>query len=50
MSRIQISDQDVDNFLKTPQGQAALGNQVHILHVRVSGAENAAQVAQQVES
>ena len=50
MSRIQISDQDVDNFLKTPQGQAALGNQVHILHVRVSGAENAAQVAQKVKA
>ncbi|UIP24059.1 peptidylprolyl isomerase [Acinetobacter towneri] len=50
MSRIQISDQDVDNFLKTPQGQAALGNQVHILHVRVSGTENAAQVAQKVKA
>ena len=50
MSRIQISDQDVDNFLKTPQGQAALGNQVHILHVRISGTENAAQVAQKVKA
>ena len=37
MSRIKISDKDVANFLKTPQGQAALGNQVHVLHLRVSG-------------
>lgn len=36
MSRIKITDQDVDNFLKTPQGQAAIGSQAHILHVRVS--------------
>ncbi|OLN14372.1 hypothetical protein BUE68_12715, partial [Corynebacterium diphtheriae] len=28
-SRIKISDQDVENFLKTPQGQALLGSQVH---------------------
>ncbi len=37
MSRIKISDQDVDNFLKSPQGQAALGNQVHVIHMRISG-------------
>lgn len=37
MSRIKISDQDVDNFLKTPQGQAAIGSQIHILHTRISG-------------
>lgn len=48
MSRIKISDQDVDNFLKTPQGQAALGSQVHVLHVRVSG-ENAQATAEQVK-
>lgn len=47
-SRIQISDQDVKNFLSSPQGQAALGNQVHVLHVRVSGNENAAKVAEDV--
>jgi peptidyl-prolyl cis-trans isomerase SurA len=47
MSRIQISDQDVNNFLKTPQGQAALGNQVHIKSLKISG-ENAKQVAQDV--
>ena len=46
-SRIKISDQDVENFLKTPQGQAALGSQVHVLHVRISG-ENAPKVAEQV--
>ncbi|MBD4237735.1 peptidylprolyl isomerase, partial [Xanthomonas citri pv. citri] len=48
-SRIQISDQDVKNFLNTPQGQAALGNQVHVLHVRVSG-DNADTVAKQVKT
>src|SRR5690554_354366 len=49
MSRIKISDQDVDNFLKTPQGQAALGSQAHVLHVRVSG-ENAQTTAEQVKT
>ena len=48
-SRIQISDQDVKNFLNTPQGQAALGNQVHVLHVRISG-DNADAVAKQVKA
>ncbi|MFH7764646.1 peptidylprolyl isomerase [Acinetobacter sp. BSP-28] len=42
MSRIKISDQDVENFLKTPQGQAALGNQAHVIHIRVSGNDQAA--------
>ncbi|WP_291368928.1 MULTISPECIES: peptidylprolyl isomerase [unclassified Acinetobacter] len=42
MSRIKISDQDVENFLKTPQGQAALGSQAHVIHVRVSGSDQAA--------
>ncbi|MFW1858416.1 peptidylprolyl isomerase [Acinetobacter defluvii] len=37
MSRIKISDQDVENFLKSPEGQAAVGNQVHVIHVRISG-------------
>ena len=45
MSRIQISDQDVNNFLKTPQGLAALGDQVHIMNLKISG-ENAKQVSQ----
>lgn len=49
MSRIKISDQDVDSFLKTPQGQAALGSQAHVLHVRVSG-ENAQATAEQVKT
>jgi peptidyl-prolyl cis-trans isomerase SurA len=48
-SRIQISDQDVNNFLTTPQGQALLGNQVHVLHMRVTG-ENAEATAQQVKA
>ncbi|WP_166168861.1 peptidylprolyl isomerase [Acinetobacter sp. SA01] len=42
MSRIKISDQDVENFLKTPQGQAALGNQAHVIHIRVAGDDQAA--------
>ncbi len=36
-SRIQISESDVKNFLNSPQGQAAMGSQAHILHVRISG-------------
>ncbi len=48
-SRIKISDQDVENFLKTPQGQALLGNQVHVHHIRISGS-NAAQVAPAVKA
>lgn len=37
MSRIKISDQDVDNFLNAPEGQAAVGSQAHVIHMRVSG-------------
>lgn len=48
-SRIKISDQDVENFLKTPQGQAAVGTQVHVLHVKISG-ENTADTAKQVRT
>lgn len=48
-SRIQISDQDVKNFLNTPQGKALLGSQVHVLHLRITG-ENAQQVAAQVRN
>ncbi|KAA8735643.1 peptidylprolyl isomerase [Acinetobacter qingfengensis] len=36
MSRIKVSERDIDNFLKSPQGQAALGYQVHLLHFRVA--------------
>ena len=50
MSRIKISDQDVENFLKTPQGQAALGNQVHVLHTRISGEKELSKVAKQVQT
>lgn len=50
MSRIKINDQDVENFLKTPQGQAALGQQVHVLHVRISGDKNIEKVAEQVKT
>jgi peptidyl-prolyl cis-trans isomerase SurA len=48
-SRIKISDQDVANFLKTPQGQAALGTQAHILHLRING-QNAQAIAKEVQA
>ncbi len=52
MSRIKISDQDVENFLKSPQGQAALGNQAHVIHMRISGdnTQEVQSVAQEVRS
>ncbi|MCH7335250.1 peptidylprolyl isomerase [Acinetobacter sp. NIPH 2699] len=43
MSRIKFSDNDVENFLNSPEGQAALGTQVHVIHMRISG-ENTADV------
>ncbi|MBF7683164.1 peptidylprolyl isomerase [Acinetobacter sp. B5B] len=39
MSRIRISDQDIDNFLNTPQGQAAIGSQAHLIHLRVASTD-----------
>lgn len=36
MSRIRVTDRDVDNFLKSPQGQAALGSQVQTIHFRIA--------------
>ena len=50
MSRIKISDQDVENFLSSPEGQAALGNQVHVLHARISGEKELSKVAKQVQT
>ena len=53
MSRIKISDQDVENFLKSPEGQAAVGGQAHVLHFRVAGtssAEEITQVANQIKA
>lgn len=48
MSRIKISDQDVDNFLKSPAGQASTGSQYHVVHLRVTG-DNVQETAQQVQ-
>lgn len=48
MSRIKISDQDVDNFLKSPAGQASTGSQYHVVHLRVIG-DNVQETAQQVQ-
>lgn len=36
MSRIKISERDIDNFLASPQGQAALGSQVKTIHIRIA--------------
>ena len=44
MSRIKISDQDVENFLKSPEGQAAVGGQAHVLHFRVAGTSSAEEI------
>lgn len=49
MSRIKISDQDVENYLKTPQGQATIGTKAHFLHFQIKG-ENASQVAKQIRT
>lgn len=50
-SRIQISEADVKNFLNSPQGQASMGNQAHVLHVRISGDDAAAQkIAKEVKA
>ena len=51
MSRIKISDQDVENFLSSPEGQAALGIQVHVIHMRIASENDsdAQKVAQQVK-
>ena len=37
MSRIKITDLDVANFLKSPEGQAAVGSQARVLHIRIAG-------------
>lgn len=48
MSRIRISDQDIDNFLKTPQGQAAIGSQAHLIHIRISAVDKNQDAVNQV--
>lgn len=44
MSRIKITDSDVENFLKSPEGQAAVGSQAHVLHMRISGDASASEL------
>lgn len=39
-SRIKVSEQDIDNFLNSPQGASATNNEVHVAHLRVSLPEN----------
>lgn len=50
LARINISERDIDYFLKSPQGQAALGTQVHTLHFRVlpASADTSTTTLQQV--
>jgi peptidyl-prolyl cis-trans isomerase SurA len=45
-ARIKVSEQDIDNFLNSPQGAGTFNNEVHIAHLRVSLPDNptAAQV------
>ena len=50
MSRIQVSERDIDNFLNSPQGQAALGSQVHVLHLRISPKSEATEVGAVTET
>jgi peptidyl-prolyl cis-trans isomerase SurA len=50
MSRIQVSERDIDNFLNSPQGQAALGSQVHVLHLRISPKSEATKVGAVTET
>lgn len=47
-ARIKVSEQDIDNFLSSPQGAGTFNNEVHIAHVRVSLPENP--TAQQVQA
>ena len=39
-ARIKVSEQDIDNFLNSPQGAGTFNNEVHIAHLRVSLPEN----------
>lgn len=49
ISRIRVSDQDVENFLKSPSGQSTLGSQFYVVHLRIAG-NNAQAVAPQVKT
>ena len=54
MARIKVTDQDVQNFLNSPEGQALAGNEMHLIHTRISGKdktpEQLAKVAAQVKA
>lgn len=39
-SRIKVSEQDIDNFLNSPQGASAAVSEVHVGHLRVSLPDN----------
>lgn len=51
-ARIKVSEQDIDNFLNSPQGAGAFNNEIHIAHLRISLPENPAphqvQAAQEI--
>lgn len=40
-ARIKVSEQDIDNFLNSPQGKTALNNEVRVAHLRISMPEDA---------
>ena len=40
-ARIKVSEQDIDNYLNSPQGKASLGNEVHVVHLRIALPKNA---------
>lgn len=39
-SRIKVSDQDIENFLKSPQGANTANSEVHLAHMRVALPDN----------
>lgn len=49
VSRVKISDQDVDNYLKSPTGQSAIGTKYHVIHVRINGIGDIKSVAGRVQ-
>lgn len=47
-ARIKVSDQDIDNFLNSPQGKSAVNSEIHVAHFRVALPEKA--TAAQIEA
>ena len=47
-ARIKVSEQDIDNFLNSPQGKTALNNEIRVAHLRISLPEDA--TAEQIKA